>query len=437
MRKNVKLRLDSGGAMSKKLFFSLFIACLISIIVSNNAQALTKGFEASSFHPAVDDGPYFTVYGTETLARWQWVGGTMAHYAYRPFQLTQNGARVRGIIDDALLQEFYASMGLVDRWLQVGLDVPVGWWLAYTDPSVATATEQNKIAMGDVQINLKSEFLQLQKHKVGLGLLPFITIPTGSGKYFNGAGGVTGGGKLLLEFLPFSRWHIALNAGVLFRQKFTILNIEQYHQLLYGLGTAVDVTKHVSVAAEMTGRAKLSDLFGSKEESPLEADVGMEYKVGDSGFKVSGGGGAGLIRGSGAPTFRVFAGMSYRSKSKQTEEGPDPLDVVRSAVIHFTYDGREFASLDDAQRLIDVAEVLKAHTSARVKVLGYTDDVGTTKYNMKLSQKRADQIRDYLENRGISPLRLSAEGMGEADPVADNATPEGRAENRRVEFKVY
>ena len=67
---------------------------------------------------------------------------------------------------------------------------------------------------------------------------------------------------------------------------------------------------------------------------------------------------------------------------------------------------------------------------------GYTDNTGSEKYNQKLSQKRADAVRDYLVAKGIAASRLTAVGYGEANPIMDNKTATGRAFNRRIVFKV-
>jgi outer membrane protein OmpA-like peptidoglycan-associated protein len=71
-----------------------------------------------------------------------------------------------------------------------------------------------------------------------------------------------------------------------------------------------------------------------------------------------------------------------------------------------------------------------------VEIAGHTDDIGDAKANLRLSQKRADAIRAYLIERGVSPDRVLAKGYGEIKPHADNKTEEGRALNRRTEVKV-
>jgi OOP family OmpA-OmpF porin len=80
--------------------------------------------------------------------------------------------------------------------------------------------------------------------------------------------------------------------------------------------------------------------------------------------------------------------------------------------------------------------VLNLNSTMKVEVQGHTDSVGSDAYNKSLSEKRAKAVMDYLISKGISADRLSFAGKGELDPVATNETPEGRAENRRVEFNI-
>lgn len=71
-----------------------------------------------------------------------------------------------------------------------------------------------------------------------------------------------------------------------------------------------------------------------------------------------------------------------------------------------------------------------------VSIVGYTDSVGSEDYNLGLSQRRADSVRSYLLDQGVSSSRLAASGRGEADPVAGNDSASGRQQNRRVEVVI-
>ena len=82
------------------------------------------------------------------------------------------------------------------------------------------------------------------------------------------------------------------------------------------------------------------------------------------------------------------------------------------------------------------AETLIANPGVAVEIAGHTDSRGEAAYNQGLSERRAKSVRDYLISKGVKGSRLSSAGYGESQPVADNATSEGRAKNRRVELRV-
>lgn len=83
-----------------------------------------------------------------------------------------------------------------------------------------------------------------------------------------------------------------------------------------------------------------------------------------------------------------------------------------------------------------IADGLKKHPRLKVEIQGHTDSTGSPPYNLKLSQRRADSVRSYLVNSGANPEQLETKGYGQSQPVASNATPQGRARNRRVVMHV-
>jgi len=88
------------------------------------------------------------------------------------------------------------------------------------------------------------------------------------------------------------------------------------------------------------------------------------------------------------------------------------------------------------ERLSKVAGIVLAYPDLHLKIEGFTDNIGSDQYNMELSQRRAAAVRDYLISQGVPVNNIFAQGLGEADPVASNATPEGRQLNRRVDMVV-
>jgi len=103
--------------------------------------------------------------------------------------------------------------------------------------------------------------------------------------------------------------------------------------------------------------------------------------------------------------------------------------------LHFEFDSSKLQP-ESLPILDHVADVLKANPKINVTIEGHTDSKGSDAYNMKLSQKRAVSVLEYLVSKGISEQRLSSKGYGESDPIFDNKTPEGMAKNRRIELTV-
>jgi outer membrane protein OmpA-like peptidoglycan-associated protein/opacity protein-like surface antigen len=107
--------------------------------------------------------------------------------------------------------------------------------------------------------------------------------------------------------------------------------------------------------------------------------------------------------------------------------------VVRAVDFEFN---KALLTAPAQQTLDEIASALAAQPELRVEIQGHTDSIGSAPYNLKLSQQRADAVKSYLVSKGVDGATLSATGFGKAHPIASNATAEGRAENRRVEFEV-
>ncbi|CAN5570703.1 hypothetical protein BH10BAC4_BH10BAC4_24240 [soil metagenome] len=115
----------------------------------------------------------------------------------------------------------------------------------------------------------------------------------------------------------------------------------------------------------------------------------------------------------------------------------DPL-VVEKVTLNF---GFEFNSidLDDTSEdfIRELYPTLSENESLKISVTGFTDNIGSEKFNLRLSQKRAHAVRNYLLKLGVAPERITSEGMGMQTPLNDNQTDADRAKNRRVEIIVH
>jgi outer membrane protein OmpA-like peptidoglycan-associated protein len=118
----------------------------------------------------------------------------------------------------------------------------------------------------------------------------------------------------------------------------------------------------------------------------------------------------------------------------QTQESARGLIVNMSDVL-FAFNKYELKT--DAQvKLAKISGILLTYPNLKVQVEGYTDNIGSDEYNLKLSQQRATTVQAFLIEQGVQPGSVTAQGYGMADPVADNSTNAGRAANRRVSLVV-
>ncbi len=156
----------------------------------------------------------------------------------------------------------------------------------------------------------------------------------------------------------------------------------------------------------------------------VHIELREEWWLGDDG-----------IGGADVANTQLLVGWSWglRGESRQRlfEKGKESLTLEG---VTFITDSAELTP--GSKRILNrVASSLKEWSEVDVEVEGHTDSVADAAYNKDLSQRRAESVRAYLIERGVSASRLSARGYGETRPVASNNTPEGRSKNRRVELR--
>ncbi len=126
----------------------------------------------------------------------------------------------------------------------------------------------------------------------------------------------------------------------------------------------------------------------------------------------------------------------------EPEPEPAPAAVAAAPVVvafdNIVFENNSAELKAESKPVLDevVGKINENPDIKSITVVGHTDSSGEAAYNKDLSQRRAQSVVDYLQGKGVT-TPLSAEGMGEEKPIADNATREGRAQNRRVEFEVY
>jgi len=117
-----------------------------------------------------------------------------------------------------------------------------------------------------------------------------------------------------------------------------------------------------------------------------------------------------------------------------TEEVQKQLNDYAKTILFDT--GRSSIKTESEKVLADIIKILNEYPNAKFTVEGHTDSVGSKKTNQRLSEERANSVKDYLTSNGVSSSRLTATGYGEDKPIATNVNRAGRAQNRRVEINL-
>ncbi|MBI3299353.1 MAG: OmpA family protein [Elusimicrobia bacterium] len=135
---------------------------------------------------------------------------------------------------------------------------------------------------------------------------------------------------------------------------------------------------------------------------------------------------------------QITAGDDTPDVRKATQELKDlERRINRRDVppIEFKFN-KAFLKPEAKQALEFVADVMLRHADLKLMVFGHTCDIGSDKYNIWLSQKRAEAVKSYLVELGVYGEFIRAKGYGEAKPIVENDSEENRAQNRRVEFVI-
>ena len=151
-----------------------------------------------------------------------------------------------------------------------------------------------------------------------------------------------------------------------------------------------------------------------------------------------------IIGGAIGGTAGAFIGRKMDRQAeeiKRTVPGAEVIKAGEGLIVKFDsgilFDFNKSDVKDNARvNLQNLANSMKNNPETNILVVGHTDDVGSDSYNLGLSERRAREVRQYIASQGIASSRLDIEGRGEVEPIADNTSESGRAQNRRVEIVI-
>ena len=203
----------------------------------------------------------------------------------------------------------------------------------------------------------------------------------------------------------------------------------------------------VAASVSLAGCAATEDFAKNPEKAKTRQGTAIGAGAGAVAGLLIGGGWEGALIGAGVGALAGGAVGNYQDKQEKKlrqQMAGTGVEVVRMGDnltldmpgnVTFAFDSAKLNPEFNAV-LDKVAQTLVEYDQTVIQIAGHTDSTGTHAYNMKLSDQRAGSVKSYLAGRGVPAKRMQTVGAGPDYPIADNATPEGRAENRRVEITI-
>ncbi|MCE8004795.1 OmpA family protein [Billgrantia ethanolica] len=207
----------------------------------------------------------------------------------------------------------------------------------------------------------------------------------------------------------------------------------------------------LAAAILLVGCATTDPYSGQTQRSSTVTGAGVGAAVGAAAGALSGSGSTsrrdraligaavGAAAGAGIGAYMDRQEQQLRESMQGTgvevERRGDDIVLNMPSSVTFGFDSSEL-TVQARNALNDVANVLTQYTDTRVNIAGHTDSTGSVSYNQRLSERRAESVGNYLAQSGVARNRLYMTGYGPSQPIATNATEEGRAQNRRVEITL-
>lgn len=437
----------------KKYHHILYPALLVFVLIFHaRAGDAADRYSMINVHPNQDLGHYFFVQESETLPQFKWSLGTMSLYydqllntKFETIFTSPGGQTIRSEtrrgIDHLVYQYFYGALGLAD-WASLMVDFPLFIYYQYGwATSTASSSDTYFFKPGDIWLSLKFRLLDLDKHPVGIALIPSLSIPTGKDSHFLGDEGVNGEAKIVIEVKPIEKFRIAFNAAVQSGERVAVNDVSFRNMIKFAVGANYEVVDNVSIIAEAESHTVTNDFYGARRTSPAEARLGAKWYPGGGPWSLGGGGSVGIIHGAGMPRYAGFLSVGYTSsravrKPEPPEVTPvselDPLIALEQCyplsprdddsgyryravcTVYFGFDTTTTSDTDVISGIVDY--VRRSSGPVYLEIRGWADPVGPLWYNQKLSLERARSVAASIEQalgdeQGKAAIRVL--GIGE------------------------
>lgn len=429
------------------------------------AFANVVGADTQNFNPITDGLDFVTVHSSETLEPGLVNFGFFLNFAVNSlpnYEDVNNSSRTN-FADSLFSSDLNMGVGLGRHW-DIGASVP--FLISQKVDSDLTSFRGEFAQTGLTEIRANTKYRVYGDNEHGIAFVGTVNFNQIVNNPFAGQGA---GPTYSLEVAgdkTFGRYAVGVNGGYRFRNPGTQLANIPVEPLKdqWIASTAISYLLEdydVKLIGELFGSvpAKSSQFASDRDLSSLELLGGLKTDLTPSlAWHV--GGGTGVIHGTSSPDWRVYTGINYvmgplfakhkeiivRVDKANLLDGtgdqdpfkgkPEPTEEFVARDVLFEFDSDELAPAFE-QSLQRLSDYLKRPPGFKTfEIHGHTDSVGSAEYNQGLSVRRAESVRRALLRFGLPAEKVKAIGYGESRPIADNGNYQGRALNRRVEFKL-
>lgn len=262
----------------------------------------------------LEDPYFFNTQTSDYLPAGNLLMGLSGQYVSRPFEIiSTTGARLRSGVEDVYFSLGSLRFAFSDS-TSLGVKIPFVYQAAFTDPTVAGAPPTESVnGLGDLVVSFRYTPFSANKNgeKKGFGLFTFVTVPTGREDKYLADEHPVGGLIFIGDYQLFSRFRMALNVGMDFRERILLRNIDYSHRLLLNVGASQRIFKSLFLSTEVKIRTSMNDFFTEEESSPVEFYGGLSVPLARMGVRALVGAGSCVVCGVQGSRFRAMLNIIY------------------------------------------------------------------------------------------------------------------------------
>ncbi|MBX7148421.1 transporter [bacterium] len=315
------------------------LALVLLVFVASPVLATTNRFSLTKNSATLGHDGFFSTMGSQPLYQNEITFNSSFDYSSKPLQLNSSGSHYQGVVDHLLVQRLGVGYAPLD-WLQIDIGMPLVLLNQFTQPASPTA-QSNQTEVGDLTINGHLRLLPRDQYRVGVSLIPTITVPIGNENHFIADTSVHGGLLVSTDIDITEKLYTAFNFGFSFNEKVNFVDFVRDDQWLMNAGLSYRFTNDFEVISELNSTTALSSPFTSQRNTTLELSAGVRYTFKKSGITAHAGAGVPLVQTVGAPSYRIFAGISYTGSLSKTKQARNKSKVKERDLIDHSQDPRE------------------------------------------------------------------------------------------------